>query len=612
MKHQFEQKITGRGFTIIEVMVSLAVFVILASAFIAAYSALTASVKAAREKITLSALASQYLEVVRNLPYSQVGTVHGAPAGSLPDFAAPVAAAIGAYKYNIYYEVTWVDDPADKTATDGDANPTDYKQVKMKVQNIVTGQITSFLTTVSPKGLEMPSNTGVLWIKVFDAAGNLLPDADIAITGISNGVSLSVQSDGNGQWQQLGLPPGVNGYHVAVSKGASYSTDQTYPITAQNPNPTKPDPTIVAGQVTQVSFQIDLLSNLTIKTLNDVCQPLNGIGVRAQGAKTIGTNPLVYKFNQIFTSGPAAYPNGQINLNNIEWDTYTPTLTTSTLQNYNIVGTSPIQKIDVLPGTSQTFTIILTAPSDNSLLVIVKDASTKAPLEGASLELHKGGSEPQDYFGNSGGSVWVQNDWSGGAGFADFASSSPDHYWQADPNIYVNNGSNNVELLKVGGEYITNSTSTLESSSFDTGTAASNFTTLEWEPPSQDVDTTLALQLAANNDNTTWNYVGPDGTAATFYTVPGSNVSAALDSNRYIRYRAYLSTGNNKKTPILSSIKINYVSGCHTPGQYLFNNLTPSSGNAYTLTATLAGYQDQEITGVDIGGNGTIEILMSK
>lgn len=607
-KKSYKQK----GFSIIEVVTAMAVFVILASAFIAAYSALARSVKAAREKIALSSLASEYLEIVRNLPYSQIGTVHGAPSGSLPDFAAPVSANIGGFAYSLYYEVTWVDDPADGTAISGDANPTDYKQVKMKIQNVATGQITTFVTTVSPKGLETPSNTGVLWIKVFDAAGNPISDANISIVGISNGVNLTVQTDSDGEWVQLGLPPGVNAYHVVAGKGSGYSSDQTYPITAQNPNPAKPDPTILVGQVTQVSFQIDQLSNLTIKTLNQMCQPLNGIGVRVQGAKTIGTNPVIYKFNQIFSSGPSAYPNGQINLNNIEWDTYTPSLTTSTLQSYNIMGTSPIQKIDVLPGTSQTFTILLVPSSNNSLLVIVKDASTKAPLEGASLELQKGGSQPQDYFGYSGGSVWAQNDWSGGDGFADWSTSSPDHYYQADPNIYINNGSNDAELLKAGGRYVTNSTSTLTSSTFDTGTNSSNFTTLEWEPPSQDQSTVLAFQLAANNDNATWNYVGPDGTSSTYYAVPGSNISSALDNNRYLRYRAYLFTSNSRKTPVLSAVKINYVSGCFTPGQYLFNDITPSSGNAYTLTVTLPGYQDKEIDNVQVGGNGTLEVLMSK
>ncbi len=598
------------GYTLIELLVSVAVFAILTSAFLAAYSALVKSVKLAREKTILSAIASERMEIVRNLPFSQVGTIHGVPAGALPDETSPVTVVIAPITYKIYYEVTWTDDPADLTALTGDAYPTDYKQVKMKVLNTTTGQITAFTTSISPQGLETPSNTGVLQVQVFNSTGQPLSNVNVSIVGISNGVVLNVKTNAAGEWVQVGLPPGSNAYHITAGM-AGYSTDQTYPITAQNPNPINPDPTILAGTVTKVPLQIDLLSNLTIKTLDSFCQPINGIGVQTIGTKIIGTNPTILKFDQTNTSGQSGFPAGQINYNNIEWDTYTPALTVATLQNYNIRGTSPIQKIDVLPGTSQTFSVILTPPSNHSMLIIVKDATTKAPLESAVIELQKGGSQPQDYFGVTGGSVWVQNDWSGGSGFAVWSTSTPNTYWVADPDIYINNGANDISLRKTGNAYPLNATSTLQSSSYDTGTDASNFTTLTWTPISQDASTTLAIQLAANNDNTTWQYVGPDGTSQTYYTVPGTNISSGLNNKRYVRYKVFLKTTNDKKTPQLSSININYVSGCFTPGQYLFDDITPSSGTAYELTVTLPGYQTFT-TPLTVGGNGKYEVLLNK
>ena len=78
----------------------------------------------------------------------------------------------------------------------------------------------------------------------------------------------------------------------------------------------------------------------------------------------------MYKYSQNYSS-----VSGAISLANTEWDTYTPTLLTG--QSYIIYGTSPIQKIDVLAGTTQTFTMILNTNSTaNSLLAIVKDASS--------------------------------------------------------------------------------------------------------------------------------------------------------------------------------------------------------------------------------------------
>ncbi len=604
----------AEGFTLVELVVSLAIFAILISAFLGAYTILTRTVKAAREKTILSSLSSNYLEIARNMPYSQVGTTAGNPHGSLPDYTNPIQSSQNGTLYKIYYEVTYIDDPADGTAagTPPDPYPADYKQVKMDVLNTQTNQVASFITTVVPRSLEGNNNQGTLWVQVLNAQGQPVAGASIHIQSPPVNPTLVEDrlSDSGGNWLEVGLPPGVNAYRIVVTK-AGYSTDQTYPITAQNPNPTKPDATISVGQVTKVSFAIDSLSNLTINTQDKLCHMLNGINVEVKGAKLIGVKPAVPKFDNTYSSGPPGYPSGQILLNNIDWDTYTPALTTSSAETYTVFGTSPIQKIDVLPGTSQTFTMILGPAASYSLLVIVKDASSLAPMEGAKAELQKGGSQPQDYTGYTGGSVWVQNDWTGGSGFANWATSTPNTYFQDLGFIYINNGSNNVELQKNGNRYLTNATSTLESSGFDTGPTSSNFTTLTWQPTSQSASTTLALQLAANNDNATWNYSGPDGTANTYYTVPGGNISAALDNNRYVRYKAYLSTDDDKKTPVLSSVQINYVSGCFTPGQWMFNDITPSGGDAYTLTVTLPGYQTQVLNSVTIQANQSVEVLMS-
>jgi prepilin-type N-terminal cleavage/methylation domain-containing protein len=616
MRQKIKQN--NRGFTLIEVIVTIGIFALLAVSMLGTISALSRTTKSAREKVILSSLATNYLEVVRNMPYSQVGTMTGNPNGSLPD--CPLASrptcpkafsqTIEGVTYKIFYEAQYIDDPADGVSP-ADVAPGDYKQVKMSILNIGTNQITNFLTTVVPKGVETSANSGVLLIKVLNAQGQPLPGANIHIQyPTSTGATLNIDrlSDSSGNWEEPNLTPGVNAYRIVVTK-SGYSSDQTYPITAANPNPTKPDATIIVNKATQITFSIDLLSNLTIKTLDATCIPINNVGMNVRGAKLIGTSPNVYKFDQNFYSGPAAYPNGQIVLTGIEWDTYTPLLLAS--QPYTVRGTSPIQKVDVLPGTSQTFTFILDVPTTHSLLVIVKDAVTLAPLEGASVTLQKGGSTPQTYTGVTGGSVWSQNDWSEGSGFSSWSTSTPNVYFQDFGNIYVNNGSNNIELRKISGKYIVNSTSTLESATFDTGTSLSNFTTLTWSPASQDPMTFLGLQMASNNDNSTWNYVGPDGTNQTYYTVPGTNISSALDNNRYVRYKVFLRTTDDRKAPVLSALQINYVSGCFTPGQVFFPGLTPTNGVPYTLTITLPGYTTKVVSGIMISGNQSIEVSLN-
>lgn len=69
--------------------------------------------------------------------------------------------------------------------------------------------------------------------------------------------------------------------------------------------------------------------------------------------------------------------------------------------------------------------------------------------------------------------------------------------------------------------------------------------------------TTLRLQIAINSDNSTWVYVGPDGTPSTYYVTSGS-IPINLINGRYIRYKAYFTTTNSTQTPTLNDVSINY------------------------------------------------------
>ncbi len=590
---------TQSGFTIIEVLIGIFILGVLLVGVMGSFSALSRATRGAREQTVLSSLSTQYLEIVRNIPYSDVGTINGNPNGTLPDLTNAFSSTIEGKQYKIYYEVTYIDDPADGTIVAGtDPSPNDYKQVKMFIKRLSDNQITNFLTNVSPKGLEGISNAGALSLRVFDQTGVAVPSADIHIqsVGLTPAIILDRQSDSSGNWIEVGLPAGTNVYHITVSK-TGYVGDQTYPISGGNPNPTKPDATVTNGHVTQISFSIDLPSNLTIRTQNQSCAAVNGINMNVRGAALIGTTPNVYNYNQNSSSS-----SGQVALTGLAGDTYTPTLLTG--QSYIVYGTSPIQQISVLPNTTQIFTMILGPASTNSLLVIVKDAATGAALEGANVQLHYGGSTPADYYGTTGGNVWQQINWTGGSGQADYTVTNK--YFADDGNIDVTTAPTGVRLKKVSNKY--QLSGNLTSSTFDT-TGSSNFTTISWNPPSQTSGTTLKFQVASNNNNTTWNYKGPDGTASTYYTTPGSSINSVHDNDRYIRYKAFLSTTSTSKTPVLSNITINYVAGCFSPGQTIFPNLTASS--SYTLTVTMPGYQTHIDNNLNINGNQSWEVNLS-
>ncbi len=588
-----------RGFTLIEAAISIAIFLILSISFYNITLSVVDKVRFSREKSTIALLAGQYMEIARNLPYSQVGTVNGNPPGNLPDLPNATNVTIEGVAYQVYYVVNYIDDPSDGTIIAAtDTAPNDYKQVKLYIKDTSTGVASNFLTNIVPQGLEGLSSGGALYIKVFNAVGQPIPGAAVQIinTQLNPDINLTRTTDASGNWVEVGLPDSVSGYHIIATK-SGYSTDRTYPSSGGNPDPTKPDATISNGQVTQVSFSIDKVSNLVFNTFNQTCGPLAGTGLEVRGSKLIGT-PDVLKFNNTYTSDS----NGQIALNNIEWDNYTPLLTGSS---YIVYGSSPIQQTNILPDTSQTFTLILGPSTSNSFLAIVKDAATENPIEGATVELEKA-SPASNTSKITGGSLWSQIDWSGGPGQANMSDQTK--YFEDDGNVSANGIPSGLRLANFGGSYP--SMGMLTSSAFDTGTNATTYTTITWQPTSQDASTSVAFQIAANNDNTTWNYIGPDGTGSTYYTTPGNTISAVNNSKRYVRYKTFLSTSDDQKTPVLTSVNINYVSGCFTPGQAMFPGL--SAGSDYSLTVSMGGYQPQTINNLNINGYNVLQVLLTQ
>lgn len=584
-----------RGFTVISTIFGIAIFATVAFTVFSAIFYLIRGSNTYRESVVTASLADQYLEYSRNLPYSQVGTLNGNPSGALPDFPNAATTTINKVLYQIYYEVTYVDDPADGTILLGtDPAPNDFKQVKLNIKNTTTGTITPFVTNIVPRGLEGLANGGALYIKVFDAVGQPVAGATVSIvnTALNPDINLTRTTDASGNWIEVGLPNSVSNYHIVVTKNG-YSSDQTYATSVANPDPAKPDATISNGQVTQVSFSIDLLSELTYNLVNQTCAPISSVGLQMRGSKLIGT-PNVLKFDNSYTSDS----NGKIIIPALEWDNYVPAITTLT---YIVYGSSPIQQISILPGTTQQSTLILGPATTNSLLVIVKDATNGNPIENASVQV-RSVTPAYDMTRYTEGSIWNQDAWTGGSGQSSYTLTTK--YFADNGNVDVSTLPTALRLASYSGGYV--SPGTLESSTFDTGTASTTYTTLTWSPASQNASTTLGFQIATNNDNATWDYVGPDGTASTYYTVPGTTLSAVTANKRYVRYKAFLDSSSTTTTPVLSSINLNYVSGCAAPGQAMFAGLP--SGSDYEVIVSLAGYVTQTISNVTISGYNVLQV----
>ncbi|MEA2065211.1 MAG: prepilin-type N-terminal cleavage/methylation domain-containing protein [Patescibacteria group bacterium] len=256
-----------RGFTLIESLITIVVVAIL---FFGVYNLIIYSVKITNEnkhRAAAAIIANQKIERIRNLPYDDVGTVSGMVNGVILDNET---ISQGGNVFNVNTLVKHEDDPFDGTVSDTDTIPTDYKSASVKVSwNGPFGQKNIIVSTIiAPKGIETNAGGGTLVISVFDANGLPVNLADVHIKNqdLAPVIDFTAESNDQGKLIFYGAPVSTEGYEITVTK-TNYSTSSTTPRTVENPNPTKPNATIIEGQKTEISFAIDLLSDLTIKTV---------------------------------------------------------------------------------------------------------------------------------------------------------------------------------------------------------------------------------------------------------------------------------------------------------------------------------------------------------
>jgi hypothetical protein len=136
----------------------------------------------------------------------------------------------------------------------------------------------------------------------------------------------------------------------------------------------------------------------------------------------------------------------------------------------------------------------------------------------------------------------------------------------------------------------------LMSSIHDTG-SNSNFNTISWNPTSQPPNADIKFQIATNNDESTWNFIGPDGTAGTYYIDPtGESICSDHNGDRYLKYKVYFSTTDEDETPTLQDVTINYGDDTGPPS---ITATSPTGTNVpvdTTITVTFSEVMDRSST----------------
>ncbi len=564
------------GFSLIELLIAMAIFVIIGGAIFLSFVSISDVINRTRLSTLTTSLLNKQIEIVRNLPYEQIGTVGGSPAGVM---LASSTAVYEGQSFSISSYVRNFDDVFDGTVggIPHDTAPADYKLVEIQVlcTSCFDAKPLTFTTWTAPKRLEGGSKNGALFVDVFDADGQPLQNANVSIinTSLTPNINISDVTNVDGMYTLVDTPTSTNAYRIVVSK-PGYSTERTYAIdSVNNPNPVPIHATVASQQVTEIGFTIDRLSDLRLVSQDYLCAAVPSIGLSVTGDTLIGSDPDIPAYSTSTTTNAS----GVANLGNLAWDTYT---FINTSASYDLAGTIPANPFDLDAGVSSTVTFLMEPATTNSLLVTVTDDNGEA-ISGPTVTIQKTGVNLTLQAGERqiSDTNWPTGSYTGQSGLVETLAPT-----------------GQLSMKKIGGVYPT-STEWLISRTFDFGTATTTLHSLSWNPitqPNQTGLNSLQFQIAVSNSPAgPWTYVGPSGTTASFYTTSPVVLGNQFNNFRYLRYKAYLSTANTAYTPTLTDITLSFASACIPEGQAFFSGIPTGD---YTVTVTKSGFSDASST----------------
>ena len=308
------------AFTLIEIMISLSVMFLL---MFGIYNLINYSLNITSDNksyVEAISIANQKMEQIRNMPYSNVGTIGGMPNGIIPENEIINKDK----KFTVHTMIQFYDDPYDGTLEqETDSIFVDYKIVTIDVswKNKTNTKKISIFSKVIPSTEENMTGYGLLKIIVTDSNGSPIQNANVNISNsnLIPNIDATYITNGDGIISIPTLPDFEN-YQIIVSKEL-YSEDRTYSRSIENPNPTKVNLSVQESKKTEEGFSIDKFGSLTIKTLNETLP--NDWRVNTDDTQNIQKNPTIK------SSGEFSY---------IVWEDYRNASSSIYIQKYNNLG----------------------------------------------------------------------------------------------------------------------------------------------------------------------------------------------------------------------------------------------------------------------------------
>ncbi len=264
-KHFFAP--ASRGFSFIEVIVSVAIFALVFGGLFGAFQLMATLLGKAKAQAGATALMTERMEYIRSLPYNSIGTDGGVPSGAIPQTSTTT---LNGVTYNERVLIQYIDDPADGIGSaDSNGILADYKQIKVEYRWSLRNKsyTVSLVSNIVPPGIESTTGGGTIKVNVFDASVTPVAGASVRFVNASTSPAIDTirYTDLTGVVFLSGAPA-ASGYEITVTD-TGFSTDGTYTASSTNPNPTTPPVSVLESQVSTMNFQIDKVSDLTIQTV---------------------------------------------------------------------------------------------------------------------------------------------------------------------------------------------------------------------------------------------------------------------------------------------------------------------------------------------------------
>jgi prepilin-type N-terminal cleavage/methylation domain-containing protein len=384
------------GFTLIELLI---VTFIVGVTVVGLFGLFILSLRTAQEgerRVVAVALANERAEMVRNLPYLDVGTVGGLPPGPLLQAEDIVRNGV---TYTVSTDIRYVDDVYDGQAP-ADTLNADYKQVRIEVQWSSPHEVRPVLEVmhVAPSGIEGGEAAGTLDFQALSSDGEGVPGAEVQLinTAISPAVNVTTQTDDQGRVILPGLPIASGSYQLVVGK-AGYTTEQTYDTTANFiPDADHSHLSALQGAVTEKTFFIDQTSSIDILTQDEAGTAIGAVTYQISGTKTIGTdgtgNPVY-----VFSETAATDGTGAAMHDGLVWDSYSFAID-GAATGYDIRETSVVLPLVLNPGVTLELLATLVEHSAISLHVTVTTPAGE-PVDNATVQLTGNGVDETDITG---------------------------------------------------------------------------------------------------------------------------------------------------------------------------------------------------------------------